>query len=229
MLIAEDLLLLVTDDASGRLLTPASQVDVGLGGALLLELTLMNRVDISRDGDSGKPGRIIVRDQAPTGDGLLDAALATLTTRQGKKPAAVIAPLSKKLRRTLYERLAGSGVIRAEHGAILGVFPTHRWPAQDALHEAEVRRLVTQALVEQTEPDVRTAALIALAHALRCEHKIVDPRHYDLSKRELRARAEAIAKGNWASDAVRQSIDAMVAAILAGVMVAGAAGAAASS
>jgi hypothetical protein len=60
-------------------------------------------------------------------------------------------------------------------------------------HEAEARRLVTQALVQQTAPDTRSAALVALVHALRCEHKIVDLRLYDLSRRQLRVRAQEIA------------------------------------
>jgi len=60
-----------------------------------------------------------------------------------------------------------------------------------------------------------TAALIALLHALRCEDKIVDPGQYGLSKRELRARAEEVAKGNWASEAVRKAIEDMVAAVVA--------------
>ena len=50
MLLAEDPLLLVTDDASGRLPVPAAQVDAGLGGANLAELTLLNRVS-SAQGD----------------------------------------------------------------------------------------------------------------------------------------------------------------------------------
>jgi hypothetical protein len=212
---AEDLLLLVTDDASGRLSAPAAQVDAGLGGANLVELTLRNKVDLSGEGDQGKPGRIVVRDPSPAGDAVLDAALEIITAHQGKKPSTVIRPLSKNLRQRLYQRLADSGVVRAEQGRILGVFPTHRWPAQDASHEAEVRRLVTQVLTQQTAPDTRTAALIALLHALRCEDKIVDPGQYGLSKRELRARAEEIAKGNWASDAVRKAIEEMVAAVVA--------------
>jgi Golgi phosphoprotein 3 (GPP34) len=74
---------------------------------------------------------------------------------------------------------------------------------------------VTQALVQQMAPDARTAALIALVHALRCEHKIVDPRQYGLSKRQLRARAEKIATGNWAAEAVRKAIDESTAAVAA--------------
>ena len=215
MLLAEDLLLLLTDDASGRLSVPAAQVDAGLGGANLLELTLMNKVDISGEMDQVKPGRIIIRDPSPTGDAVLDAALEIIIAHQGKKPSAVITPLAKNLRRTLYERLAGRGLVRAEQGSILGVFQTRRWPALDARHEEEVRGPMTRALVQQAEPDPRSAALIALVHALRCEHKIVDPRPYDLSRRQVRARAEEIARGNWASQAVRTTIDEMIAAVAA--------------
>jgi Golgi phosphoprotein 3 (GPP34) len=215
MLLAEDLLLLVTDDTSGRLSAPGAQVDAGLGGANLIELTLMGRVDSSGEEGGGKPGRLIVRDSSPAGDEVLDAALGIVMARQGKKPSTLIRPLGKNLRRTLYERLAASGVIRAEQGRVLMVFPLRRWPAQDVSHKAEVRRLVTQALVQQAAPDARTAALIALVHALRCEHKIVDPRLSGLSKRQLRTRAEEITKGSWAPESVRKVIDAMTAAVKA--------------
>jgi hypothetical protein len=207
VLLAEDLLLLVTGDASGRLSAPADRVAAGLGGANLAELTLRNKVDLTGEQDPGTPGRIIVRDPSPPGDPILDTALVTVTAYQGKRPSTVIRPLSKNLRRTLYERLAGNGVVRAERRKIFGVFPSHRWPSQDGSREAEVRRLMTQALVQQVAPDTRTAALIALVHAVGCVDKIADPRQHGLSKRELRARAKKIAEGNWASAAVRKAIE----------------------
>jgi hypothetical protein len=43
MLLAEDLLLLVTGNASGRLSAPSTQVDAGLGGANMIELTSMGK------------------------------------------------------------------------------------------------------------------------------------------------------------------------------------------
>ena len=78
-----------------------------------------------------------------------------------------------------------------------------------------MRQLVTQALVQPSAPDERTAALIALLHALKCEHKVVDPRLYQMSRRQLRARAAEIAQGNWASEAVRKAIDQALAAVAA--------------
>jgi hypothetical protein len=212
MLLAEDLLLLVTGNASGRLIAPSDQVDAGLGGANLVELTMMGKVDLSNDTDLGKPGRIIVRDPSPARDGVLDAALGILIERQGGKPYTVIRALGKNLRQALYERLANDGAVRSQRGRVLGVFPTRRWPAQDDQQAERLRQLVGQALVQQQVPDARTAALIALLHALRCEHKIIDPKPYHLSRRQLRARAEEISVGNWASDAVRKVIRDMASA-----------------
>jgi hypothetical protein len=225
VLLAEDLLLLVTDDASGRLLVAAAQVDAALGGANLAELALINKVDVTGEGEEGKAGRVIVRDPSPAGDEVLDAALEMLIARQGSKPSAVIRPLSKGLRQRLYERLAASGMVRAGQGRILGLFPAHTWPAQDAHHEAQVRLLLTQALVQQQAPDARSAALIALVHALRYEHQIVDPGAYGLSKRQLRARADEIAGGSWASEAVRTAITEIIAAVAATTAAGAAAGA----
>ena len=87
-----------------------------------------------------------------------------------------------------------------------------------------MRLLLTQVLVQRKAPDARSAALIALVHALRCEHQIVDPRPYGLSKRQLRARAEEIAQGNWASEAVRTAIAEIIAAVAATTAGAAAAG-----
>jgi len=229
MLLAEDLLLLVTDDASGRLSVPAAAADAALGGANLLELALMTKVGLSGDRDAGEPGRVVVRDPAPTGDTVLDAALTIIAAHPGSKPATLIRPLGKNLRHALYTRLASRGVLRAGQGRILGLFPSHRWPAQDSRHEADVRQHLVQALVQQATPGDRTAALIALLHALRCEHKIINPGDYGLSRRQLRSRAEQIAKRTWASQAVRTVTQEMTAAVAAAVASAAAVSAGAAS
>lgn len=56
MLIAEDLLLLLTGDQSGKLLVPSNKLDIALGGALLVELAIAGRVIVDPtwpDQDSG--------------------------------------------------------------------------------------------------------------------------------------------------------------------------------
>ena len=215
VLLAEDLLLLLTDDDTGRLAAPSTEVDVALGGALLVELTLMRRVDVAGSDERVREGRLVVRDPDPTGDGLLDEALTIVGQKEGKKPQSVVARLGKRARVRLYERLVAGGVLRAANDRVLGIFPTHRWPSKDAAHESTVRAGLVTALREDATAEARTGALISLLLALKAVHKVVDPGSVGLSKKELNANARRIAEGDWAAKAVRQAIDSMNAAVIA--------------
>ncbi|MGZ4391871.1 MAG: GOLPH3/VPS74 family protein [Gaiellaceae bacterium] len=215
MLIAEDLLLLLTDDQTGRLIASSNQVDVALGGALLLELTLTHRVDVTGESEAIRKGQLVVMDESATSDALLDEALAMLGTKQGKKPKDVVTALGKGLRDRLHARLVDRGLLREASGKILGIFPTHRWPANDAAHEDSVRALLTDALRIGATDDLRVAALVSLLHALKAVEKVIDPVTVGVTKNEMKANAERIAEGNWASEAVRKAIDEAMAAVIA--------------
>jgi len=210
MLLAEDLLLLLTDDATGKLLLPAEQVDIALGGANLLELTLLERVSL----DDEK--HVVVLDPSSTGDPILDGALRVIGARQGRKPKAVVEPLGENLRTVLYARLVAEGVLRAQERKVLGILPVHRWPAARAEHEERMRAQLTQVLVQGTTPDSRTAALVSLLHALKSEHRILNPKKHGLTRKDLATRAEEVSPGDWASEAVQEAIEAVMAAVIFG-------------
>ena len=213
VLLAEDFLLLVTDDASGRLSALVASVDAGLGGANLVEL------------DPGTPGRIIVRDRSPADDALLDAALEIIIARQGKRPSAVIGPLSKNLRGDAVSaagrprggpRRAGQGLRRVPGPPVAcsrcrsrGGGAAAGGPGAGAAGGAGHAN--------------RRADRLG-AHGRVCGQGR-RPRHYGLSRRELRARAKEIAECNWASEAVRTTIEEMMAAITAATIAATAGGA----
>jgi len=74
--------------------------------------------------------------------------------------------------------------------------------------------------VQGTTPDVRTAALVSLLHALKAEHKVVDPKEHRMTKHALRARAAEIAEGSWGSEAVRKAVEEMMAAVMVATTVA---------
>jgi Golgi phosphoprotein 3 (GPP34) len=213
VLIAEDLLLLLTNDETGRLVANSSEVDVALGGALLVEL--MQRVDLAGPSEQARKGRLVVRDASATSDPLLDEALTTVGAKQGKRPQDVVTALGKRVRVRLYDRLVDRGLARAESGKILGIFPGHNWPAQAAAHEDSVRAELLTALRNAMARDARTGALVSLLLALKAVHKAVDQAAAGLSAREMNANAKRIAEGDWGSDAVRHAIDSMIAAVAA--------------
>jgi hypothetical protein len=215
MLLAEDLLLLLTDDDTGKLAASSTEVDVALGGALLAELALMDRVDVAGADERVREGRLVVRDANPTADSLLDEALAIVEHKEGKKPKSVVARLGKGLRVRLYDRLVQGGVLRAEGDRVLGIFPTHRWPATDAAHEVSVRTGLATGLRDGATADERTGALVALLHALKVEDKVVEAGSVGLTKKVLNANARRIAEGDWAAKAVRQAIEDTDTAVIA--------------
>lgn len=225
MLLAEDLLLLLTDDRTGKLAASGNEVDLAIGGALLVELTMSDRVEVAERSGMFRSDRVVVKDAEPVGDEILDEALAKLVAKDGRRATDAVGFLGKKVRRRLYGRLAQKGVLRTHRGRILGIFPTEQWPAQDAGHEDEVRRRLVVALQTGLAPDERTATLVSLLHALRRTHKAVDPQQAGMSRRELGAAAKRIAEGDWASAAVRRAIDSANAAVVAAASGAAAAGA----
>lgn len=228
MLIAEDLLLLLTDDSTGKPTVDSTKLPFGLAGAVLLELALARRVDVAGPGEPVRAGRLVVRDASPTGDPVLDEALRRVAAAGPKKPESVLNALGKGLREELYGRLVARGILRAEEGRVLGIFPTHRWPAQDVEHEARVRAGLRDVLVDGRTPSDREVALVSLLSALDQVPNAVGP--VDVPRGELKRRAKVVAAGSMAGDAVRKAVDAVTAATTAAlVMVIAAGGAAGSS
>ncbi|TDC52285.1 GPP34 family phosphoprotein [Jiangella ureilytica] len=214
MLIAEDLLLLSYDDESGRPTFDGTRIEYSLAGALLIELSLLGKVAVAGPGEDVKRDRLVVRDSSPVGDDVLDHALAELADDEGKKPKNVLGQLRKGTRDRLLRRLADRGLLREESGKVLGIFPTVRWPADDASHEAAVRQRLHDVLVTGLEPDPRTAALASLLLAVDGVHKVVPSD----DRRAVKRRAKEISDGAWAADAVKKAVQEVQAAVTAAIV-----------
>jgi len=227
MLLAEDILLLLTDDATGKAIVDSTTLDLALAGAVLLEFASQGRVDVAGPGEPVKPGRVVIRDPRPTGDPLLDAALGRIAASSPRKPDSMLGQLSKGLANELRHRLAGRGILRFEEGRVLGIFPTNRWPANDSSHENMVRRALYDVLVTGRTATPTEAGIVALLHAVDKVAAVVG--ETGVPRRELRARAKAVAEGGFAGEAVRKAIEAVNAAVMASIVATTAAGAAAAS
>ena len=222
MILAEDLLLLLYDDDSGRPVVDGTKVDFGLAGAVLLDLALQGRVAVAAKGERVRQGRLYVTDHESLGDPILDEALAGIGADDGRRtPKSILGMLKKGLRARLLYRLADRGILHREQRRVLGLFPTERWPAVDASHEREVRQRL-HAVLSGAEPDERTAAIVALLHALDAVPKVVP---ID-DRRAAKRRAKEVAEGAWAAEAVRKAIQDIQTATMAAVMAATSAAAA---
>jgi len=218
MLIAEELLLLCLDERTGQRSLGRDRLEPALGGALLAELALMERIGVTpHEAGWNKRGRITITDTRPTDDAELDRALATLVEREGKKAKDVISGLSwyrltKGLLPRLLDRLAAAGVVVAEQGTLLGFIPRTTYPTQDSGPEEEIRQRLQSALVGGFTPTERTVALAAVLHAAGHLTKVVTTQ----DKKALKERAKALTDGYWPAKAVKDAINDAQAAAAAG-------------
>ena len=206
-MLAEDLLLLLTDDETGRHLADSTSLDYALGGAVLIDLVHMGKARIAEVSGVFKSNRVEVIDPNPTGDFVLDEAIAKITKRKPQTPQSLVPILAKGLRQQILERLANRAILHAEEGRIMGIFPTTRWPATDSRHEAQIRRGLHEALViPQSAPNQEVAALISLLHAVNQIPKTITDS--GLGSRELKRRAKAIADTEQVGKAVAYAAQA---------------------
>jgi hypothetical protein len=116
--LAEQLTLVAVDDESGKVAT--SQLDLGLAGALLVQLALAGRLDVV-------DGRVTVLDPEPVGEPLLDEALARIGTDKPRKADHWVSTLQKNLRhRVLDELVARDPAARGVDG--VRDLPAHPLP-----------------------------------------------------------------------------------------------------
>lgn len=212
-LLAEDLLLLMVDDESGRVLLDGTRLDVALGGAVLLELALAERVSVEKGHGLFARAKVVALDPSPPSDTLLAEALAVVQSKP-RTPQDLVTRLGKGVRPRLLGRLEDRGVLHRQQGKVLGLFPRNRWPSDDVRHEDALRDRLRGVLVTGLSVDERTSALIALLSAVDKAHTVV-PGLDRRQRRTAKARAKQLAKGAWAADAVRRAIEATVAATAA--------------
>lgn len=177
----------------------ATKLRFGLSGSELVRLAALQRVDIQR-------GRIVIRDETPTGDALLDEALVSMAA--GRRPPSAKSWVQRQrghLGQRYLERLANAGTIRAVQRKILGFIPSTRWAVLDAGRLAAARGRLDAIAYGSGGVDLEQAALAGLAGAIGLASLI----YPGSAGRAARKQVEAAGKsGGPATDATKRAVDA---------------------
>ena len=169
----EEIVLLLLDDGHGQIIDlPVSASHVVIAGAALMELALRNRIDTDLK-------RLLVVDQAPTGDEILDDALARLVALGGELsiPDSLrgIAERAGAYQEKAFQRLVAHNVLRDEGGQFLWVSPTRQYPVIDNREQQEVRARLRQILLTDEIPDPRDVVLLCLVEASHLLGLVLNP------------------------------------------------------
>ncbi|WP_039825030.1 GOLPH3/VPS74 family protein [Nocardia testacea] len=221
MTVAESLLLLVYDSTTGKARVGGTQLIAALAGAAIVELTLDGALRLTEADEPGvKKGRL-----RPTGKKPGDPRFAELVAvADGRKPKDAIGKVgglgswrsrARDLREALLGDLADAGEVTETERKVLGLFPTTAWRPRTDGEKARVEQRVRAAVIDEIEPDDRTAALISILHAVDLLPKLLP----DADKRAVKQRGKTISESEWGGPAVRKAVQE-VQAVTIGVIAA---------
>ncbi|MFC7551509.1 GPP34 family phosphoprotein [Pseudoroseomonas wenyumeiae] len=197
----EELLLLMLDDESGRLIdraTPAG--DYALIGAMLAELALEERIDTD-------PPRLRVKSAAPTGDAVLDGVLARIAAEREPRDSRwwveTLAGDVETYRNAYFERLVQRGILKSEEGRFLWFFSERRYPVISDKEEREVKARLMSIIFEDGPPSARDSLLIGLTRAAGLFPLLLAPGELERAQPRIEAVSRHEALNKTISDAVR--------------------------
>ncbi|MGZ6780851.1 MAG: GOLPH3/VPS74 family protein [Mycobacterium sp.] len=192
--IAEDLFLLLLDNADAQPGLDRSRRSRVLAGAVLLDLAFLCRVRPTVNGEPVAPGRLVaLAGPMPLGP-ILDPAFELLA-RRPLTPSAAVA----KLRRGAQDNIAGfleqTGQIRRVESQSKRFSHPTSWPVLNRDRLSHARAGLLAALFDREPPTPTTAAIISLLHAVDGLGALLSLN--DRGWRWVHMRASEIAGGGW--------------------------------
>ena len=160
MRLAEELLLLIRDEDGSLSRAPEWLIRYALGGAVLMDLALENRVDTDAQ-------RLFLVDSNPTGDCLLDPILTEIAQTDQTHDALYwvehVTRHADEIRETALARLVDNGILKLSDYRFLRIFGTRHYLLADADAERELFRRIRAVLLTDAIPDPRDIVIVTLA------------------------------------------------------------------
>lgn len=195
--IAEDLYLLLLDNASAQPGLERHRRERVLSAAVLLDLAYACRIRPAVEGDAIEPGRLVALAAPGPTDPVVEPAFQLLRQRP-LHPAAAVKRLAKRAETDVVHHLECTGQIRRIRLQARRFTHPYAWPLVNRERVAHARSALLSALFDRRPPTPPTAAIISLLHAVDGLGALLSLN--DRGWRWVHARAGEIASGSWVDE-----------------------------
>jgi len=209
---AEKFLLIAHHPEKGRFMIPHIYIQYGIAGAILLDMTLEDRIDIADN-------KLLMKTSRGSADPSIDEAvnLISQSTKSRKADYWVrkLAMRHKKFKWQILEGLADKRMVRIEEKKFLGLIPYRKsFLIESYTRSNMVRQLRSEILAYTREPSSASMAIAGLIEACRMQRMLSDDRE---ERKTIKTQLKKINKESPLSDVVSQTIRQVQAAIIASV------------
>jgi hypothetical protein len=195
--IAEDLFLLLLDNATAQPALERGRRARVLAAAALLDLAYACRVRPAVPGDAVEPGKLVALRAGGPSDAVVEPAFQLLH-EQPLPPARAVAKVSKDVQENVALHLERLGQIRRVRVASKRFSPLYAWPLIHRDRVAKARADLLSALFDRRPPTPATAAIVTVLHAADGLGALLSLN--DRGWRWVHSRATEIASGSWVDE-----------------------------
>jgi Golgi phosphoprotein 3 (GPP34). len=210
--LVDQLTLLALDDEKGNFITDSFSFPYGLAGAIILELSLQERIVVE-----GK--KLKVKSTETCGDALLDHFLDMISgSKKERSIQTWVETIGEKysyIKEETVEKLIKEGILRREEKKILWIFSVDKFPTENAKPENLLRKRLNDILLNDREVDMQEIMLISLIDMCELNNEVYGKERAKELKKKIK---EIIEKGQLSSSigkAVKEIHDAVMVILMA--------------
>ncbi len=188
MRFAEEILLLLLDENTGYFAPiPEWKMSCALGGAVLMDLALENRIDSDLE-------TLTLIDATPTGDELLDPTLKAIADNPHSHSPQywverIAARRAEAISDAAFDRLAKQGILDSHSGGFWSlsnkVSRSGRYPLGDGEQREEIKSRITRVLLTDEIPDPRDIAIVGLLNNCGGVPTLLDPEEFEVAEKRI--------------------------------------------
>ncbi len=202
--VAEDVLLLLLHDDSGRRVVGWEPIDRAVAGAVLIDLAHARRLDAVTHGGGFPEDRLVVSEPARTGIHVLDDALRRVGRRSALAPALAVSGLGRTARRANLSRLVERNLVTRQRSRRLALLPVTSYRCTAGDQRDSLRSDLRRLLLTDVASDFHSAAVLALVHLAGGTESVLGPDFVDPE------RLDELTLATWAHRSIRPAVVAVI-------------------
>lgn len=209
--LVDQLTLLALDDDKGSIVADSFSFGYGLAGAVILELSLQERIEI-------KEKKIEVKSSASCNDILLDYFLDMIRNSKKKRKiqtwVEMMGNKADHIKDETVNKLIDDGILTRREEKILWVFSNDKYPTKNAKPENELRKRLNDILLNQREISSKEAMLISLIDMCDLNKEVFGKERAKEYKKKIKAIIEEAQLSSEVGKAVKEIHDALMAVVI---------------
>jgi golgi phosphoprotein 3 len=181
--LVDQLTLLALDDKKGRMISEDIAFSYATAGAVILELALEQRIDLSEN-------KVKIINREKTGDRIIDHYLEVLfrskKERKVKDWVERLGEKAGKIKKDTFEKLVDKRILEKKEGKFLWVFSYNTYPTQNPKPENRLRDRLYDIIVNNRRPDLKEVMLLNLIESCNLGKEVFGKENAKIFKRKIK-------------------------------------------